>query len=114
MIAQALLCLTMVIHGEARGEPFYGQIAVGAVVVNRATENQTAICKEAKATAQFAPLKTRTDYRSFSAALISYTLYQYLPAALRRNWYFSSSKDSCYHYGTYNMTIANHRFYTKQ
>ena len=104
----------MVIHGEARGEPFYGQIAVGAVVVNRALENNTTICKEAKATAQFAPLKARTDYRSFLAALISYSLYPYLPAVLKRNWYFSSSKNVCFRYGTYNMTIANHRFYTKQ
>ena len=35
MIAEALLCLTLNVYHEARGEPFLGQVAVAEVTLNR-------------------------------------------------------------------------------
>ncbi len=35
MFATTLLCLTMTIYAEARGEPVEGQIAVAAITINR-------------------------------------------------------------------------------
>lgn len=42
----ALLCLSLNIHFEARGEPIDGQLAVAHVTINRAKENKTDICHE--------------------------------------------------------------------
>ena len=38
--------LARVIHGEARGEPFIGQVAVGAVVINRVLDPISPILSE--------------------------------------------------------------------
>lgn len=35
MIAESIICLTMAIYFEARGEPIEGQYAVGEVILNR-------------------------------------------------------------------------------
>ena len=53
MIESALLCLTLNLYHEARGEPIEGQIAVTLVVLNRAKRNRTSICHEVYRPNQF-------------------------------------------------------------
>jgi hypothetical protein len=102
----------MVVNGEARGEPFYGQVAVATVVLNRAEANKTSACYEGiTRKRQFAPLAHPTK-SSWLASYVAYYYRVFLPQALKENWYFSSSKDSK-HYGTYNMKIGRHTFYAK-
>lgn len=102
----------MVVNGEARGEPFYGQLAVATVVINRAEGNRTSVCYEAKRPYQFAPKKHPTK-SSYVASYLAYYLYSFLPNSLKKNWYFKSGTRDKRHYGKYNMTIAHHKFYSK-
>jgi len=45
--AAALLCLSLNVHNEARGEPVLGQVAVAMVTINRANQRSDAdICED--------------------------------------------------------------------
>ena len=53
--AAAILCLSSVIHHEARGEPLEGQIAVASVVLNRVEDPRfpNTVCGVVKEPKQF-------------------------------------------------------------
>ncbi len=53
IIHSALMCLSLVIFFEARGEPLDGQLAVAHVVMNRSENNNTSICQEVFKKKQF-------------------------------------------------------------
>lgn len=54
MIAEtALICLSLNIFHEARGEPIMGQYAVALVTLNRATHKPDRVCKEVFKPSQF-------------------------------------------------------------
>ena len=112
MLSGALLCLAMVVNGEARGEPLYGQVAVAMVVLNRAHETRRETCEESRRYAQFVRRTGKGMDESFYAANIARQLYPWLPAQLRDNWYFHTT-DVNPRYGHYNQSIGHHRFYTR-
>ena len=45
MIKTALMCLSMAIYHESRGEPIKGQYAVAEVVLNRADKRNLDVCE---------------------------------------------------------------------
>lgn len=45
MIGSALLCLSLNVYHESRGEPEMGQIAVAQVTLNRAADNPKNVCE---------------------------------------------------------------------
>lgn len=53
--AAAILCLSSVIHHEARGEPFDGKVAVASVVLNRVDDPRfpDTVCEVVKQPKQF-------------------------------------------------------------
>lgn len=51
--ATALLCLTLNIYHEARGEQVPGQYAVAQVNIRRAEQNDTSVCRETFKPSQF-------------------------------------------------------------
>lgn len=55
MLSEALLCLTMAIYHEARGEPILGQMAVAEVIINRVKDKRwpSTVCKVVKQKSQF-------------------------------------------------------------
>lgn len=54
MILQtALLCLSLNVYFEARGEPLPGQMAVAHVTINRSKQNSTTVCHEVFKRKQF-------------------------------------------------------------
>jgi len=54
LTAAALMCLSLNIHHEARGEPVMGQVAVAMVTINRANQRSDRdICKVVYAPHQF-------------------------------------------------------------
>jgi len=56
MLSEAVMCLSLAIYHEARGEPIVGQMAVAEVVMNRVAHPRWAneVCKVIKRKAQFA------------------------------------------------------------
>ena len=48
------ICLAIIIHIEARGEPVAGQYAVADVVINRSIRREMSICDVAQERGQFA------------------------------------------------------------
>lgn len=53
MIGEAVLCMALTVHHEARGEPHVGQRAVAHVLHNRAVQYGTTVCWEAFRYRQF-------------------------------------------------------------
>ena len=49
----AVMCMSLTMYHEARGEPIPGQVAVGYVLYRRADFNQKKICSETFKTDQF-------------------------------------------------------------
>lgn len=72
MLSSALLCLTLAVHNEARGESIKGQAAVAYVVINR-TKNQNQICNAVYAKGQFVakPVKNKSSESWKKSKLIS-------------------------------------------
>lgn len=56
-LSSALLCLSMAIYHESRGEPIQGQRAVAYVVMNRAETENKSVCDVIKEKAQFSWVK---------------------------------------------------------
>lgn len=69
ILASALMCLTLNIYFEARGEPEVGQLAVGAVTMNRAGA-QTKICDTVMAKGQFSWTSKLVKERSIDGAIV--------------------------------------------
>jgi len=65
-----LYWLSRIIHAEARGEPYEGKVAVGAVVLNRAKKNNKTIKQVIFASGQFTPVKNGSIYNKPSAESI--------------------------------------------
>lgn len=59
IMSSTLLCLSLVIFFEARGEPIEGQKAVAQVVINRSIKNKTTICEEVYKHNQFSWTKKK-------------------------------------------------------
>ena len=59
MIPEALICLALAVHYEARGETHAGQLAVARVVLNRAWGRRGDVCVVTFAPHQFSPLHQR-------------------------------------------------------
>lgn len=60
MILQAtILCLSLNVYFEARGEPLDGQIAVAHVTINRSKQNNTRVCQEVFKKNQFSWTRNR-------------------------------------------------------
>lgn len=111
--------LAHVIHGEARGEPFEGQIAVGAVVMNRVRDKNFPNTIEEVIMAhnqfscipdgQFFLTPNETSYRAARRALAGEdptggALYFYNPRTARNMSFFQGLRTL--------LTIGNHVFAT--
>lgn len=53
IVATALMCLSLNLYHEARGEPVLGRYAVAMVTLNRAQQDQDRVCKEVFKSKQF-------------------------------------------------------------
>ncbi|MFW5981389.1 MAG: cell wall hydrolase [bacterium] len=97
--------LARVIHGEARGEPFVGQVAVGAVVINRVLSHQfpnsfrEVIYQDkqfsAVADGQMYLSPTQTSYRAAREAINGSdpsmgAFYYYNPEFAKYQWWFET------------------------
>jgi spore germination cell wall hydrolase CwlJ-like protein len=62
----ALQCLAANVYHEARGEPFYGQVAVAQVTLRRAQNDVRQVCEEVHRPGQFSwtSMKKRTPDRA--------------------------------------------------
>ncbi|MEJ6951538.1 cell wall hydrolase [Natronospora cellulosivora (SeqCode)] len=109
--------LARVIHGEARGEPFIGQVAVGAVVINRVLSSQfpntfrEVIYQHrqfsAVADGQFYLEPSQVSYRAAREALNGSdpsmgSLFYYNPAFANYQWWFEQRRRT--------VTIGGHVF----
>lgn len=109
--------LARVIYGEARGEPFIGQVAVGAVVINRVlsdyfpdTFREVIYQKRqfsAVADGQFYLQPNRTAYRAAREALKGTdptmgSMYYYNPKTANYQWWFEQRRMM--------VTIGDHIF----
>ncbi|HHU91684.1 MAG TPA: LysM peptidoglycan-binding domain-containing protein [Halanaerobiaceae bacterium] len=109
--------LARVIHGEARGEPFIGQVAVGAVVINRVLDpffpntireviyqkNQFSCVNDGQINLK----PNSTSYRAAREALNGTdptmgSLYFYNPRTANYQWWFETRRRM--------VTIGNHVF----
>lgn len=99
--------LARVIYGEARGEPFLGQVAVGAVIINRVLSNyfpdtfhQVIYQKKqfsAVADGQINLRPNRTAYRAAREALRGTdptmgAMYYYNPRTAKDQWWFKKRR----------------------
>ncbi len=99
-----ILVLAKIIHGEARGEPYVGQVAVGAVVVNRVKNplfpnNVSGVVFEplaftAVADGQYYMSPNRESFRAAYDALKGVdpsdgALYYYNPAKATSRWIYT-------------------------
>lgn len=57
MITEAVLCLSLVIYHEARGEPLICQLEAASTPIQRAKENKTSICWEVFKPKQFSGIE---------------------------------------------------------
>lgn len=74
ILASALLCLSLNLYHEARGEPILGQYAVAAVTMNRAGNDPAKVCEVVTAPHQFSwttdkLTRTRTGWRLKAAGV---------------------------------------------
>lgn len=53
IIATALMCLSLNLYMEARGEPVMGRYAVAMVTINRAKQDHESVCREVFKPGQF-------------------------------------------------------------
>lgn len=115
--ARELELLARVIYGEARGEPFIGQVAVGAVVINRVLSSRFpdtfygVIYQPGQFTCvadgQINLQPDSTAYRAAREALRGIdptlgALYYYNPKTARNRWWFKNRRTT--------VTIGNHVF----
>ena len=106
-------CLTQVVYNESRGEPVIGQVAVAAVVLNRANDlrfKHTDLCDIAKAPKQFAhsqPKRLNADALRASARIARYVVCNYHTLeGLHEYKFFNSNK-----HREGGTRIGNHSFY---
>lgn len=108
--AASILCLSSVIHHEARGEPFKGQVAVAQVVLNRVKSPHfpNTICKVVKQRKQFSwyPKKKLTNAKSKMARKI---IKGHHTNPIGNSLYFSSNNVFLGQRLTYK--IGKHKFY---
>lgn len=99
--------LARAIHGEARGEPFIGQVAVGAVIINRVLSSyfpdtfREVIFQDNQFSAvsdgQFYLPPNKTAYRAAREALSGTdptmgAMYYYNPKTAKNKWWFASRR----------------------
>ncbi|WP_018247391.1 cell wall hydrolase [Orenia marismortui] len=102
--AEDLYLLAKIIHAEARGEPFIGKVAVGAVIINRVNSNkfpneileviQEPLAFTAVNDGQF---NLEPDHQSYQAAILALqgndptndALFYYNPIKTTSNWIYN-------------------------
>jgi len=109
--------LARVIHAEARGEPFQGQVAVGAVIINRIIHSsfpdtiRDVIYQSGQFTAVYdGQIKLDPNAQSFQAAKKALngldptmgSIYYYNPKIAENKWWFNDK--------TVNVIIGEHVF----
>lgn len=108
--AAAILCLSSVIHHEARGESFEGQVAVASVVLNRVESSRfpNTVCGVVKQPKQFSwyPRKPLTNQKRELAKKI---LEGRVKRTVPRSFFFTSLTTRLKRRVT--RIIGNHRFY---
>lgn len=110
-------CLRDVIYNESRNQSVAGQIAVAAVVINRALDRRwpSNICNVTRQAMQFATraprptniLERRALVRAERLAIYTLNNYTILEASIRSSRYFNSGRAR----PNVTMTIGNHHFY---
>lgn len=108
--AAAVLCLSSVIHHEARGEPHKGKVAVASVVLNRKDSPRfpNTVCGVVKQRGQFAwyPKKPMTmRQESLARKILKGEVKRILPSAL----FFTNV--SIWFKRKVVTVIGRHRFY---
>jgi spore germination cell wall hydrolase CwlJ-like protein len=69
LLETALLCLSLNIYFEARGEPIPGQYAVAQVTMNRAKQSHTDVCNQVLKPKQFSWTTEKVEYVNGRARL---------------------------------------------
>jgi spore germination cell wall hydrolase CwlJ-like protein len=112
----AVMCMSLTMYHEARGEPIPGQVAVGYVLYRRADFNPKNICSETYRAAQFEWTKKTKhvpDYKTLKPFVI-------LSEKIIRQQIKDSSKGASYFHSTAlpnqwgmkpKVIIKNHVFY---
>lgn len=110
-------CLRDVIYNESRNQSVAGQIAVGAVVINRVLDKRwpSRLCSVARQPMQFAArspkprnvLEQRALRKAETLAIYTLNNYTILEASIRSSRYFNSGRAR----PNVTMTIGNHHFY---
>lgn len=110
-------CLRDVIYNESRNQSVAGQIAVGAVVINRVLDKRwpDKICQVAQQSEQFSAnspspantLERKALVRATRIAVYVLNNYTILEASIRSSRYFNSGRAR----PNVTMTIGNHHFY---
>ncbi len=124
---EEIRCLALTVYGEARNQPFHGQVAVGAVVVSRSLNPKYPkdLCEVVKQKNQFAGYwaalsiskagKVQRDPWKVAMAAAAYATdgYGYLPAQYRKVFFFTLKGENSAFHKTLPLIgrIQDHDFY---
>lgn len=113
-------CLARTIYGEARNQPYHGQVAVGAVVVARSLHPSwpSDLCKVVSQKGQFGGfyLGTIKEQRAWKvalkAAMHATEGFGTLPESYRTSYFFRNETDGSFaRFAKRKGRIADHYFY---
>jgi N-acetylmuramoyl-L-alanine amidase len=114
MMNSALLCMTLVVFNEARGEPLKGKAAVAHVVMNRAKHHKN-VCKVVFTPAQFSIKKVNKKDKAWKSSkeISEKVLYGKLKDNTNHATYFHhvSIKPHWSKKQKHTTTIGPHKFY---
>ena len=122
IITSTLLCLSLAVYFEARGEPILGQQAVIQVVLNRAERNKTTPCIEVFKPKQFSwtsthwkiPKATNKEWQH-SLQVVKQTLAKRQTIKLNAIYFkHIYVKRKIANHINYETTIGNHVFFSQK
>lgn len=122
IITSTLLCLSLAVYFEARGEPILGQQAVIQVVLNRAERNKTTPCIEVFKPKQFSwtsthwkiPKSTNKEWQQ-SLQAVKQTLTKRQTNKLNAIYFkHIYIKRKIANNVKYEITIGNHAFFSQK
>lgn len=124
-LSTALMCLTMAVHFEARGEPESGQYAVAHVVMNRSEQDYNNVCKTIMQPKQFSWWDdVKTGKLKIYASDDSWKASQQIALNVLKGQHQDNTKGSTFFHATYvhpywantmkkTKKIGDHVFYKK-
>lgn len=120
-----LLCLTRMVYGEARNQPYAGQVAVAAVAVNRNLHGRgNDLCTVVSEPGQFSGyrlwpvpfnlIERQAWDRAVLAAHQATEGYGTLPESYRTSFFFHSGSDPRFKWANVKGRLGDHIFYGQE